>query len=170
MADQQAQSAAASVAAQVKAILEAAEQSEAAARADAERVHESVARVSERAAELDRRLDELAAGVRDAIAALKDEVEGLRAPAAPVPAAAEDPATRVDPEADDELIAEVEAVAARPPEVEAAPGAPEGARLLALKMALDGRPREETAGYLRENFELDDPDALLDEVYARAGR
>jgi hypothetical protein len=37
-------------------------------------------------------------------------------------------------------------------------------------MALDGRPREETAGYLRENFELDDPEGLLDEVYARAGR
>ncbi len=50
------------------------------------------------------------------------------------------------------------------------PRAPEGARLLALKMALDGRPREETAGYLRENFELEDPEALLDEVYARAGR
>ena len=44
--------------------------------------------------------------------------------------------------------------------------APEGARLLALKMALDGRPRDETAAYLRENFELDDPEALLDEVYA----
>ena len=27
--------------------------------------------------------------------------------------------------------------------------------------------REETAHYLSENFELDDPDALLDEVYAR---
>jgi hypothetical protein len=51
-----------------------------------------------------------------------------------------------------------------------APAAPEGARLLALKMALDGHPREETAGYLRDNFELDDPEALLDEVYARAGR
>jgi hypothetical protein len=36
-------------------------------------------------------------------------------------------------------------------------------------MALDGTPREETARYLRENFELEDPDALLDEVYARAG-
>ena len=52
----------------------------------------------------------------------------------------------------------------------AAPAAPEGARLLALKMALDGRPREDTAAYLRENFELEDPEALLDEVYARAGR
>jgi hypothetical protein len=51
----------------------------------------------------------------------------------------------------------------------AASGAPEGARVLALKMALDGTPRDETARYLRENFELDDPEALLDEVYARAG-
>jgi hypothetical protein len=36
-------------------------------------------------------------------------------------------------------------------------------------MALDGTPRDETARYLHENFELDDPEALLDEVYARAG-
>jgi hypothetical protein len=36
-------------------------------------------------------------------------------------------------------------------------------------MALDGTPRDETARYLRENFELEDPDGLLDEVYARAG-
>ena len=55
--------------------------------------------------------------------------------------------------------------AAQPP----AHGAPEGARVLALNMALDGTPREETARYLRENFELDDPDGLLDEVYASAG-
>jgi hypothetical protein len=54
--------------------------------------------------------------------------------------------------------------------VPAAPAAaPEGARVLALKMALDGTPRDETARYLRENFELEDPEALLDEVYARAG-
>jgi hypothetical protein len=36
-------------------------------------------------------------------------------------------------------------------------------------MALRGTPRDETARYLAENFELDDPDALLDDVYARAG-
>jgi hypothetical protein len=34
-------------------------------------------------------------------------------------------------------------------------------------MALNGSSREDTAHYLAENFELDDPDALLDEVYAR---
>jgi len=45
----------------------------------------------------------------------------------------------------------------------------EGARLIALNMALNGTPRDETARYLEQNFELDDQDALLDEVYARVG-
>ena len=80
-----------------------------------------------------------------------------RSPAPPPPPAAEE-AQEAEPDI------------AATPEIPAAPATPEGARLLALKMALDGRPREETAGYLRENFELEDPEALLDEVYARAGR
>ncbi|MFZ0041138.1 MAG: DivIVA domain-containing protein [Solirubrobacteraceae bacterium] len=42
----------------------------------------------------------------------------------------------------------------------------EGARLIALNMALNGTPREETARYLSENFKLDDANGLLDEVYA----
>jgi cell division septum initiation protein DivIVA len=41
----------------------------------------------------------------------------------------------------------------------------EGARLIALNMALDGTSREETDRYLAENFKLSDRDALLDEVY-----
>lgn len=41
----------------------------------------------------------------------------------------------------------------------------EGARLIALNMALNGTPREETSRYLAENFSLDDQDRLLDEVY-----
>lgn len=45
----------------------------------------------------------------------------------------------------------------------------EGARLIALNMALNGTPREETARYLEENFQLDDPDAVLDDVYSRVG-
>jgi hypothetical protein len=36
-------------------------------------------------------------------------------------------------------------------------------------MALTGSPRDETARYLSENFQLDNPEALLDEVYARVG-
>jgi hypothetical protein len=222
MPEQRGKSGAAAAAAQVRAVLEAAEQSaadlEASARADAERIRAeaeraagaarvAVSRLADRADELDGRLDELAGGVREAIAALKQELERLReaaaeaaaagdqpdqvdeapgAPVAEVPAVVEDPSIRVDPEADDELIAEAEAVAGRKPaleeaevaepetaeavDVEVAVAVPEGARVLALKMALDGHPREETAGYLRENFELDDAEALLDEVYARAGQ
>ena len=110
-------------------------------------------RLADRADELDRRLEQLAAGVREAIAAFRAELDGLREPSAP---------PDLQPEARSRPSPSAEAAAARPP-------APEGARLLALKMALDGRPREETAAYLSENFELDDPEALLDEVYARAG-
>jgi hypothetical protein len=51
----------------------------------------------------------------------------------------------------------------------AASGRAEGARVIALNMALGGTPREQTARYLAENFELEDPDALLDDVYSRAG-
>jgi DivIVA domain-containing protein len=42
----------------------------------------------------------------------------------------------------------------------------EGARLIALNMALNGTPREETDRYLAENFQLADRHGLLDEVYA----
>jgi DivIVA domain-containing protein len=42
----------------------------------------------------------------------------------------------------------------------------EGARLIALNMALNGTPREETDRYLSENFQLANRSALLDEVYA----
>lgn len=45
-------------------------------------------------------------------------------------------------------------------------GDAEGARLIALNMALNGTPREETARYLSENFHLADARGLLDEVYA----
>jgi DivIVA domain-containing protein len=42
----------------------------------------------------------------------------------------------------------------------------EGARLIALNMALNGTPREDTDKYLSENFQLADRPGLLDEVYA----
>jgi hypothetical protein len=187
-------SAAAAAAEQVRAIVEAAEQSaaalEAAAHEDAARIRadaeadastkrEAAARLTERADELERRLDELTAGVWAAVDGLKEDLAALRAggaeaaePEAGEPAAA---GAEIDP-----TIAETEQVAAREPDVADEPASaaerepagttPEGARVLALKMALDGTPRDETARYLRENFELEDPEALLDEVYARAGR
>jgi cell division septum initiation protein DivIVA len=77
----------------------------------------------------------------------------------------------VDDEAvDDEVVvveevfvAEVSAPAA---EAAAGGGDTEGARLVALNMALNGTSREETDRYLAENFDLSDRGALLDEVYA----
>ena len=42
----------------------------------------------------------------------------------------------------------------------------EGARLIALNMALNGTPREETERYLVEHFRLSDRRGLLDDVYA----
>ena len=66
------------------------------------------------------------------------------------------------------------------PEREPAPTAPPaagprsddeaGARLVALNMALEGTPRDATARFLAEHYELGDVDALLDDVYASAGR
>lgn len=56
------------------------------------------------------------------------------------------------------------------PAPQGAPGAgPEGARLVALNMALNGTPREEAARYLADNFQLEDQEAILDDVYSRIG-
>jgi DivIVA domain-containing protein len=44
----------------------------------------------------------------------------------------------------------------------------EDVRLIALNMALNGSPRPETAAYLRDTFEIEDPEELLDGVYAEA--
>jgi DivIVA domain-containing protein len=60
----------------------------------------------------------------------------------------------------------VEAVAEAVAEVAAESDDTEGARLIALNMALNGTPREETDRYLADNFQLADRSALLDEVYA----
>jgi hypothetical protein len=214
----QKQSAAATAAEKVRAIVEAAERSAAeledAARAEAARIRADAerdadvrlgdarlvaSRLADRAAELERQV----AALRASIAALDADLQELRGvtPPAPAPAAAEvepvaGPLAAGEPDEVDETIAEAEAAAARGPEVgEAAPdpdvGAPEpaaaeperaggaeavpaggaadGARVIALNMALGGTPREQTARYLAENFELEDPDALLDDVYSRAG-
>jgi DivIVA domain-containing protein len=55
----------------------------------------------------------------------------------------------------------------RPPAAPRANGADDdGARLIALNMALNGTPREETDRYLAENFKLTDRRGLLDDVYS----
>lgn len=74
-----------------------------------------------------------------------------------------------------ELVAEPEIEVTPEPELEVTPepepeeGASadvDGARLIALNMALNGQSREEADRYLAENFDLPDRSGLLDEVYA----
>jgi cell division septum initiation protein DivIVA len=70
---------------------------------------------------------------------------------------------------DDEVVVVEEVFVAEvsePVSEAAAGGDTEGARLVALNMALNGTSREETDRYLAENFDLSDRGALLDEVYA----
>lgn len=43
------------------------------------------------------------------------------------------------------------------------------ARIVAFSMVLDGKPRDEVAQHLAEEFGLTDSAALLDDLYARAG-
>ncbi len=85
---------------------------------------------------------------------------------AEIMAAADD----ADSEAQDEAAAPVavaEADSAPEPDAAAAPDEDlEGARLIALNMALNGQSRSETDKYLADNFDLSDRGALLDEVYA----
>lgn len=57
-----------------------------------------------------------------------------------------------------------------PPPAAPGTGEEDGARLIALNMALNGTPREETGRYLSDHFETVDADRLLDDVYVRAGQ
>jgi DivIVA domain-containing protein len=142
-------------------------------------------------------LDRLLGGVRSSaeglagsLGELSRDVGTLRAPAAapaePGPAesatlasapAEPGPAESAAPADLDEPAAPAPESAA--PEPSAAPAAAAngarsddepGARLVALNMALEGTPREQTASYLAEHYELPDVEALLDEVYASAGK
>jgi len=160
---------------QVKLILEAAERSAAELRDDAgRRASDHVERVEEAADGMLRRLDELQAelgalldGLRHGGERLVDGLAGLRERVADVDAPAAAPPDPGEPPADEEDFAAV--AAPQPPGEVASPPADEtGARIVALNMALAGSPREETAGYLAEHFPLAHPDALLDDVYAKA--
>ena len=176
---------------QVRVILEAAERSAAELSDDAgRRASEHVERVAEAADAMLRRIDELQAELGGLVDSLRTSgerlAEGLAAlqesvaQVGPAPVAASDPGEPPVAEEEDFAAAahqedEAGAPAAAHQEDEAgAPAAAHqddeaGARIIALNMALGGSPREETAAYLEEHFALADPEALLDDVYARAG-
>jgi DivIVA domain-containing protein len=118
-------------------------------------------------------------GGGDVAEAEPEVAEALEEAATDTPAVDEEELEGAEAEADAGGEAEEEEVAAvaEAPPTEEAPAegggrsirGAEGARLIALNMALNGTPRDETARYLSQNFDLDDQDALLDEVYARVG-
>jgi DivIVA domain-containing protein len=156
---------------QVRAILEAAEAGAQQLRDEAGREASGhVARVEDAAkdmlAKLERlhgELDRLFAGLKTtaeslsgALEQLSRDVGTLGASGAPTAGAADAP--------------EPAAAPAAPPSDGARSDDEAGARLVALNMALEGTPREETARFLAEHYELADVDALLDDVYASAGR
>ncbi len=153
---------AASTSDQVREILEAAERSVASVRAEASReASDHVSQVQQAAAGLLSKLDELESELGRLLTALRASGErltvGLEQLQADVAGAA--PGHTASPPAD-----------ADPAPVTPLSTDDSGARLIALNLALSGTSREETAAYLAEHFQLADADALLDDVYARAGR
>jgi DivIVA domain-containing protein len=86
-------------------------------------------------------------------AAAADQPQAQSAPAEPAPA----PAAKAANHSSEQP---------KEPQKAAVPGDVDGARLVALNMALNGESRAETERYLAENFELPDRLKLIDEVYA----
>ena len=121
-----------------------------------------------------KRIDRLAAKatlleeqVRALVAELEELADLARAESAAAPLIAHDPEPIPGPEP---VAASEPEAAPEPAPAPNRPGSiPEGARLVALNMALSGKPRDETARYLRDNYDLEDPDPLLDDVYAKVG-
>jgi DivIVA domain-containing protein len=149
---------------QVRVILEAAESSAAELRAEAvRRSSDHVARVQRSAGAMLDRLDELQGDLAQLRASAERLNESLARLHEETGAAAEDLAAAGPPEPP----AADSSRAGSPPSPN---GDEAGARLIALNMALSGASREDTARYLSEHFELAEPDALLDDVYERAGR
>jgi DivIVA domain-containing protein len=117
---------------------------------------------------------------------LYDAAAGTTATPSPPPAEAQAPPTPPQPqqpaafevELDEAMTISAAQVAPEPaPAAPSQPAAPaeaeapaggvvDGARLIALNMALNGESRAETERYLAENFQLPDRLKLVDEVYA----
>ena len=156
-----------SASAQVQAILQAAETSAAQITREAEAEAERIRSAAHDTKQAD------VAGLLEIVARLRADLEGLEArikevagddapqPATPKTTRAPHTPVAHAPKAD--AVAAPKAAAAAPKGEEADT---EGARLIALNMALNGEAREATDKYLAENFDLEDRETLLDEVYA----
>ena len=158
---------------QVRAILEAAETGAAELRAEAGReAGEHVARVEEAAGGMLSKLDQLETELKTLLEALRRSGEQLNDGLARLQEQVSDfGGDEPGPSPEPEVVAGPEP--APEPVAQAEPsrnGDEAGARLIALNMALSGTPREETAAYLAEHYDLADADALLDDVYSQVGQ
>jgi DivIVA domain-containing protein len=153
----------------VRAIIEAAETSAQQLREDARReATEHVERVGEAARELlaeiegaQAELDRLLGAMRENAATLASSLDELARDVGTIRRPAAEAADAVAPD---------EPAPAAPAANGARSDDEAGARLVALNMALEGAPRDETGRYLADHYELPDLDALLDDVYASAGK
>jgi DivIVA domain-containing protein len=164
---------------QVKAIVEAAERGAQeihdAARAEARehvaRVTAAADRLRERVEQMERDMTQLVVELRNGAERLRGDLDELQAGTEELSDASHEEAPQVAAAAPEP---EPAPVTPAPPAAPAAGPAPKNgdsaaARIVALDMALSGKPREDTDHYLAENYDVPDRAALLDEVYAAAG-
>jgi DivIVA domain-containing protein len=176
---------------QVRTIIEAAEASAAGIRDSATAdARQHVARVAEAADALRERIDALERELTSMLGTLRGGAERLRAEldaiadgtarlaatgdaieVAPAIAPAALGATLGEaPAAQDEEVEEEPAGAAIEETAPARSTDVVGARIVAFEWASQGRPRGDTERHLAEHFDLPDPGALLDDVYARIAK
>jgi hypothetical protein len=139
-----------SASAQVQAILQAAETSAAEIKREAEAEAERVRSAAHQTQQADLSgVLEMVASLRNDLDALEERLKALQGEHPPAETAKTTRAPKSPPAAPK----------AEEPDME-------GARLIALNMALNGESRDVTDKYLAENFDLGEREKLLDEVYA----
>jgi hypothetical protein len=156
---------------QIRAIIEAAEQTAAQIRDDAVAEAAQIRSQAEEEASAIRSdargdVQELLESLREGVSRLSADVDRLGEKLRPAEPAPAKPAAAAKP-ATPEPLPPTEPVTATAPDQ--SDGDLEGARLVALNMALDGASRDEVDRYLSENFELSDHGPLLDDVFASIG-
>ncbi len=136
-------------------------------------VSEATAAMLQRLNAMDSELSSLIDGLRTGsnrlnadLQLLEGNFEGVRDAVGPRARFESEPEGEAEPVAEPELVADVVEATLIEVSEETVTEDIEGARLVALNMALNGTPRDETDRYLSENFELDDRQLLLDEVYS----
>jgi hypothetical protein len=159
------------LAAQVRELLQGAEEQ---ARQIMEVAEAEVARIRENAAEQGRRRIESARKALDDIEGRLGRAEPAGAPA-PTKASSPEPPPPAAPPAPEPT------PPAAPPEPEPKPPKPapvsglaggdeSAARLVAMKLALDGTSRDDVRSKLSAEYSVADLDGLLDDVFAKAGK